>query len=124
MPPGTPSKTELAVLKLLWSRGRLSAREIHEAIEDAFGWSYSSTRKTLERMSEKELIAVETVHGLKVYEASVGKVHTLAGLAREFSDRVLELSGPLPVTAFTGSKLLNEAEMEELEALLNKDDSE
>ena len=48
-----PSITELTVLKALWKQQPLSAREIHQHIEDELGWSFSSTRKTLERMLDK-----------------------------------------------------------------------
>ncbi|MGL6159918.1 BlaI/MecI/CopY family transcriptional regulator [Microbulbifer sp.] len=117
-----PSASELAVLKALWQQSPLSAREIHQQVEEQLGWSYSSTRKTLDRMQDKGLLQAFEVHGLKVFEARAAKVATLAAYARDFAERVLEIKGPVPASFFAGSELLSEAELKELEALLTRGD--
>lgn len=115
-----PSENELCLLRAIWNSGRLSAREIHDATESLTGWSYSSTRKTLDRMQDKNLVSVSSVHGIKVYEAQQGKLNTLAGLIRDFSRNILDSDTPLPAAAFVGSKLITEDEIAELEALLKQ----
>ncbi|MRV76189.1 BlaI/MecI/CopY family transcriptional regulator [Duganella sp. FT92W] len=114
----TPSVTELSLLKCLWKQQPLSAREIHERVEEELGWSYSSTRKTLERMLEKGMVAQQTLHGVQVYTAALDKVGTLAAFAHDFGKRVMEMDAPLPVNMFTGSKLVDQRELAELEQLL------
>ena len=114
-----PSISELTLLKSLWRQQPLSAREIHEQVADELGWSYSSTRKTLERMLDKGSVRQATLHGVQVYEAAVDKVDTLAAFAHDFGKRVMELDTPLPVAMFTGSKLVDDAELAQLEQLLN-----
>ena len=114
-----PSVTELTLLKCLWKQHPLSARELHDQVAPELGWSYSSTRKTLDRMLEKGMITVQAVHGMYVYAAALEKVATLAAFTRDFGHRVMELRGPLPVTMFTGSNLVNHAELAELEQLLH-----
>lgn len=113
-----PSNAELELLKCLWRDGTLSARELHERAGPALQWSYSSTRKTLERMCEKGLVSERQSHGLNLYRAAVGKLATLAALSEDFARRVLELDGPLPVQAFADSRLLSEDELDQLQALL------
>lgn len=119
----TPSNAELELLKCLWRSGASSARELHTAALPVLDWSYSSTRKTLERMVDKGLVAEGNEHGLNVYTARVGKVATLAALSADFARRVLEIEGPLPVQAFADSRLLSEGELQQLEALLRPDTS-
>jgi len=114
-----PSISELSLLKALWRQQPLSAREIHDAVVDELGWSYSSTRKTLERMFDKGMVRQELRHGVQVYEAVCGKVDTLAAFARDFGRRVMEIDTPLPVNMFTGSKLVDDNELARLEQLLN-----
>ncbi len=116
-----PSPTELTVLKRLWRTAPLSAREIHDGVQDALGWSYSSTRKTLERMEDKGLVAASEAHGLKVYRPAADKVSTLGRLMRDFAANVLELDAPMPVTAFSGSPLLDESDIEDLERFLESE---
>ncbi len=115
-----PSDYELKLLRPLWRHPRLSAREIHEASQGETQWSYSATRKTLDRMVEKGLVRIESVHGLNTYAAMQSKVETLAGLMTAFARDVLELDAPLPAAAFTGSRLIDADEVEALEALLAK----
>lgn len=114
-----PSISELSVLKTLWRQQPLSAREIHDRVAEELGWSYSSTRKTLERMLEKGSVSQETRHGVQVYVAVLEKVDTLAAFARDFGKRVMEMDTPLPVNMFTGSKLVDENELAQLEQLLH-----
>ncbi len=118
VPPPAPSNAELELLKCLWRNGSCSARELHTAVAPVLDWSYSSTRKTLERMVDKGLASERSAHGLNVYSAEVGKVATLAALSADFARRVLELDGALPVQAFADSRLLSETDLKQLEALL------
>jgi BlaI family penicillinase repressor len=113
-----PSISELSILKALWKQQPLSAREIHVEVEPELGWSYSSTRKTLERMLDKGSVSQHTRHGVQVYVAALEKVGTLAAFAHDFGKRVMEMDAPLPVNMFTGSKLVDEAELAQLELLL------
>jgi BlaI family penicillinase repressor len=113
-----PSVTELTLLKALWKAQPLSARELHERVADELGWSFSSTRKTLERMLEKQMLAQSMRHGVQVYLPALDKVTTLAAFARDFGTRVMEIATPLPVNMFTGSKLVDSAELAKLEQLL------
>ena len=114
-----PSVSELTLLKVLWKQQPLSSREIHDAAADELGWSFSSTRKTLDRMLEKQMIGMQVVHGINVYSAVLEKVGTLAAFARDFGRRVMELDAPLPVAMFTGSKLVDQQELTQLEQMLN-----
>lgn len=107
-------------MKALWRESPISARVLHVRVADELGWSYSSTRKTLERMLEKGMVGQETVAGIHVYHPLLEKVDTLAGFARDFSRRVMEMDAPLAAAMFTGSKLVDEKELERLDQLLNE----
>ncbi|MGB0897610.1 MAG: BlaI/MecI/CopY family transcriptional regulator [Psychrobium sp.] len=113
-----PTAPELEILKVLWLRQPCTARELHDEIEAQFHWSYSSTRKTLERMGEKELVNITSQGNKRIYTAQVDKVKTLASFAQDFAKRVFELDGPLPVAMFTDSKLIDDGEIADLEKLL------
>jgi predicted transcriptional regulator len=113
-----PSVSELTMLKALWKQQPLSAREVHEAVAAELEWSFSSTRKTLDRMLEKQMVAQHTAHGVNVYSALLEKVGTLAAFAHDFGRRVMEMDAPLPVTMFTGSKLVDQQELAQLEQML------
>ncbi len=110
--------TELPLMKALWSAGPQSAREVHEAVADRLGWAYTTTRTTLERMVEKELVSRGSSHGLYLYEAAVSRPVGLAGLVRRLAGRVLEVEPARVVSLFTDSLELSAEEVAELEALI------
>ncbi len=114
-----PSVSELTVLKALWKQQPLSAREIHDAVGDELAWSFSSTRKTLDRMLEKQMVGQQSAHGINVYSPVLEKVSTLAAFAHDFGRRVMEMDAPLPMTKFTGSKLVDQQELAQLEQMLH-----
>lgn len=118
-----PSPSELPLLKALWSKPQLSARELHDQVAVELGWSLSSTRKTLDRMIDKGLIAAHDQHGLRIYRASVDKISTLADMTRLFASAVFEIDGPLPASSFTGSKILSHEELEELQRFLDEENA-
>lgn len=113
-----PTAPELEILKLLWLKQPLTARELHDELESVLGWGYSSTRKTLERMGEKGFVACETLGNKNSYRALLDKMPTLAAFAQDFGRRVFEINGPLPVAMFANSKLVNADEIASLEKLL------
>ncbi len=117
-----PTKPELAILKLLWRGRDLNAREIHQDIKDEFGWSYSTVRTVLERMSDKGLISKTASEGVNIYAARVGKVTVLGKMIADFSKRVLELDAAPGAAFFSDSKLLSEDELQELEDVLRDEE--
>ena len=113
-----PTIPELEILKLLWNQQPRTARELHDEIQELFDWRYSSTRKTLERMGEKDFVTMAFKGNKKIYCARLDKIKTLAAFAQDFAKRIFEIDGPLPVAMFTDSRLIDESEITELEKLL------
>lgn len=121
--PANISNTELEILKVFWRDGQLSAREAHQRLGATLDWSPSTSRTMLERMRAKGLLSRREVHGMAVYAHVHPKVQILGGLMRRMS-ALLEVRGALPVAAFSGSELLDEADIAALEEALNAVDPE
>jgi predicted transcriptional regulator len=117
-----PTKPELAVLKLLWRKKSLTAREITDEVAPDFDWSYSTMRTVIERMCDKGLLRKKTSDGVNVYSAAIGKVALISRMILDFSDRVLELDAAPSAVMFADSKLLTEDEIKELEKILRAED--
>lgn len=121
-PLPNPSDREMDILKCFWRYGDLSARELQTRIAHQLNWNASTTRTVLERMRTKGLLSRRDVHGIAVYSHVHPKIEVLSGLMRRLS-AVLELDGTLPAAAFSGSQLLDAADIAELEAVLNPRDA-
>ncbi len=87
------NSTELALLKVLWTHGSRSAREVHDEIGLQLGWASSTTRTTLDRMAKKGILSKKAFHGVQLYAPMVSRAAGLFGLIREFADKVLD--GPV-----------------------------
>ena len=112
-----PTDAELDVLKAFWRDGPLSSREVQTRIADGLAWSSSTTRTVLERMRAKGLLTRREGHGVAVYAPAQPKVAVIGGLMQRLA-KLLEVDGPVPAAAFSGSQLLSEADIEALEAAL------
>jgi BlaI family transcriptional regulator, penicillinase repressor len=114
--------SELEIMKVLWTRGELSAREIHEQVSERLSWASSTTRTVLDRMVKKGLLSKRDSHGINLYAASVSKPGGLARLVRDFASSVLELDHSAIVPLFARSKVLTREELAELSRLLDQED--
>ncbi len=121
-PDTTPTDAELEVLKCFWRDGDLSSREVHDRVSIQMDWTPSTTRTVLERMRAKVLLSRRDVHGVAVYSQVRPKVEVLNLLMRRFS-ALLDMDGALPAAAFSGSQLLDAADIAELETLLNANET-
>lgn len=115
--PAAPSDAELDVLKCFWRDGDLSASEVRSRIAGDLGWTSSTTRTVLERMRAKGLLTRRDVHGMAVYSTAQPKVAVIGGLMRRLG-ALLDIDGPLPAAAFSGSQLLDADDIEALETAL------
>ena len=115
--PTAPSESELDVLKCFWRDGDLSAREVQSRIAADLGWTSSTTRTVLERMRGKGLLTRRDVHGMAVYSTAQPKVAVIGGLMKRLG-ALLDLDGPLPAAAFSGSQILDADDIADLEAAL------
>jgi predicted transcriptional regulator len=115
-----PSPSEFVILKHLWAHGAQSQGEIHKGVESELKWSRSSTRKTVDRMRDKNMLRVKDVHGIRVYAPQLKKIPTIAEMVRHFTQHVLGFTGPLPVSQLMKSDVLSDEELQELEHYLAK----
>lgn len=119
-----PNPTELEILKCLWTKAPLSAREIHDTVGPGQGWQISTTRTFILRMEKKGWLRREKVHGVTVFRAEIDKVNTLGALIKQLARNVLNVEGALPVNMFADSPLLSDDELDQLGEFINSSDAE
>lgn len=114
-----PNPSELALLKYLWSGSPRSAREIHEAVGPEQGWKPSTTRTVLLRMEGKGWVSRDDSGGYAVYTPELERVATLGAMVRHLARSVLDMDGALPAAMFADSPHLSDAELDELDNIIN-----
>jgi BlaI family penicillinase repressor len=118
------SRAEYDILRTLWKRGRLSVREVHDQLQETYGWAYTTTKTMMDRMVEKGLLNRESFHGVYLYKPMITRPAGLARMVQFFADRVLEMDVGSVVSLFARSKAITPEEIEELNKLLKQDNDE
>ena len=113
------SRAEFDILRVLWKKGRLSIREVHDALQETYNWAYSTTKTMMDRMVKKELLVREEFHRVFLYKSQISRPQGMAKWVEFLADRVLEMDQGAVVSLFARNKVLSPEEIDELIQLLN-----
>ncbi|MFV2071714.1 MAG: BlaI/MecI/CopY family transcriptional regulator [Thermoanaerobaculales bacterium] len=118
------SRAELDLIRILWSDGRLSARQVHNRLGEDYNWAYSTTRTMLDRMVAKGHLKREGFHGVNLFTPIISRPQGLARLVQDFAERVLEMDPSTVIALFANGSRLSPSELEELARLIEVADPE
>ena len=117
-----PTNGELAILGVLWRRGRSTVREVHEALrgerDEPVG--YTTILKLLQIMTEKKLVKRDTRSRTHVYSAAVSEATTRGHLLSDLVDRAFGGSSLALVVQALSSTRATSAELEQIRRLLDE----
>ena len=123
-PPQKPTASELEILRVLWTRGPSTVREVHDALNEKRAMGYTSVLKFLQIMTAKGTVRRNETQRAHVYEACLPAEQTKRQLAGDMLHRVFEGSASqLMMHALAGGKASRE-EIDELRRLLNQYESD
>jgi BlaI family penicillinase repressor len=115
-----PTASELEILRVLWTRGPSTVREVHEALSEKKPVGYTSILKLMQIMTEKGLVRRDEAQRAHVYEACEPAEKTKRQIAGDVLQRVFEGSArELMVHALAGRRT-TKAEIAELRRLLDE----
>jgi predicted transcriptional regulator len=113
-----PTDAELAILRVLWTRGPSTVRQVAEALGREAG--YTTVLKLLQIMTEKKLVRRDESARTHVYEAAHTEDQTQRHLVADLLNRVFDGSAAkLVVQALAASKTSPE-ELAEIRKLLDR----
>jgi predicted transcriptional regulator len=116
----TISPAEWEVMKALWERGPLAARDVYDALPSGHGWAIKTVKTLLSRLAAKGAVDYEQIGNTYLYRAAVNREQVTRREMRGFVDRVLGGS-PLPMLAhFIEGDDLSDEEVARLEALIKQ----
>jgi len=115
------SKSEYAVLQVLWKCEEQSVRELHDQLDN--DWAYSTTKTVMDRMVKKDLLSRRNLHGAFIYQAQVSRISGMAKIVRFFADKVLNLDYGTVVSMFAQSKSYTQEELEQLKDILEQQEA-
>ncbi|HXC00354.1 MAG TPA: BlaI/MecI/CopY family transcriptional regulator [Terriglobales bacterium] len=119
-PPQKPTASELEILRVLWSRGPSTVREVHDSLQEKRAMGYTSVLKFLQIMTAKGSVRRNETQRAHVYEACVPAEQTKRQLVGDVLQRVFEGSASqLMMHALAGRRASRE-EIDELRRLLDE----
>ncbi len=118
--PLKPTASELEILRVLWTHGPSTVREVHESLSEKKELGYTTVLKLLQIMTAKGTVRRNETQRAHVYEACLPAEQTKRQLAGDMLQRVFEGSASqLMMHALAGSKSSPE-EIKELRHLLDE----
>jgi BlaI family penicillinase repressor len=112
-----PTDAELAILRVLWSRGPSTVREVAEAMRHQ--GAYTTVLKTLQIMTDKGLVRRDAAERTHVYEAAASETSTQRQLVADLMQRVFEGSAAKLVLQALQAGKASPDELAEIRRLLD-----
>jgi len=113
-----PTASELAILQLLWTKGPLSVREVHTALEKEKPVVYTTTLKTMQVMMKNGMLTRSSEGRKHIYEAAIAQTDTQDKLLGSFLHRAFGGSAKKLVMRALGQHTPDADELEELKAYI------
>lgn len=129
--PPTLSPAEWEVMKTLWDRGQLAARDVFAALPadaegaPSRGWAYKTVKTLLSRLVAKGAIDYEQIGNSYLYRAAVDRDAMTRQEVGDVLDRLASPAAPRGVLSsvfaqFLGGAELSDDEIADLQALLDR----
>ena len=115
-----PTVAELELLRVLWERGPLTVREIHDGFSGNRGTGYTTTLKILQKMTDKGLVRRDETNRSHVYEPVAKAGETQRQLVRDLVHKAFGGSPAQLVLHALSEKKATPAELTEIRRLLDQ----
>jgi predicted transcriptional regulator len=113
-----PTDAELGILRVLWSRGPSTVRQVAEALGREAG--YTTVLKLLQIMTEKRLVVRDEASRTHVYQAAYTEDQTQKQLVSDLLDRAFGGSAAKLVLQALAANKTSPEELAEIRKLLDK----
>ena len=113
-----PTDAELAILRVLWTRGPSTVRDVFDALGGE--GAYTTVLKLLQIMTTKGLVRRDDAERTHVYEAAYSEEQTQKQLVSDLLDRVFDGSAAKLVLQALEARKASRAEIAEIRKLLDK----
>ncbi|HUJ14921.1 MAG TPA: BlaI/MecI/CopY family transcriptional regulator [Thermoanaerobaculia bacterium] len=118
--PPRPTDAELAILRVLWDRGRCTVRDVHDDLNRHTPTGYTTVLKLLQIMTEKGLVVRDETQRAHIYEVRYSEQKTQRQLLSDLVDRAFGgSSAKLVMQALSGRKA-NQEELNAIRDLLDR----
>jgi BlaI family penicillinase repressor len=113
-----PTEKELEILVILWEKGPVAVKEVHEALGGEETNGYTTILKLLQIMHEKGLVTRQKSGKLHLYKAVPSQENTRQLMLNKMIDKVFQGSAMQLVMSALGNKKSSKEELQEIKKYL------
>lgn len=114
-----PTDAELAILRVLWSRGASTVRQVHDVLLRDRPTAYTTALKMLQIMTEKGLVRRDESDRTHIYQARLTEEQTQRQLVKDLLDRAFGGSASKLVLQALATKRASAEELGEIRRLID-----
>ena len=115
-----PTEKELEILKVLWSKGPSTVRQVNEEINLEHKTGYTTTLKLMQIMLEKGLLVRDDSQFKHVYKPAVSAENTEKQIVGDMLEKVFSGSAERLVMRALSAKQISPKELKKIRQLLDK----
>jgi predicted transcriptional regulator len=118
--PLKPTEKELEILQILWEKGPVAVKDVHEQMGGEAANGYTTILKLLQIMHEKGLVTRQKSGKLHLYKAVPSQENTRQQIIDKMIDTVFQGSAMQLVMSALGNKKSTKADLKEIKKYLEK----
>ena len=115
-----PTKAELAILRVLWTEGPLSVRDVQAILDRSKPTGYTTVLKTMQIMADKGLVDRDDTVRPQIYRARYSEDRTQKQLLADIIQRVYGGSVKALVLHAIGTQKPSSEDLEKITKLLDR----
>jgi predicted transcriptional regulator len=115
-----PTDAELAILRVLWTRGPSTVRQVHESLVRERPSAYTTALKMLQIMTEKGLVERDESDRTHIYRARLSEEQTQQQLVGDLLDRAFGGSASKLVMQALATTRATPDELREIRQLIER----
>lgn len=115
-----PTDAELDILRVLWSQGPSTVRDVHSALEKQRAIGYTTVLKFMQIMAEKGLVERDERERAHVYKAALAEEQTQRQLVRHLVERAFGGSATNLVLQALATEHASAEEIRQVRAMLEE----
>ena len=115
-----PTDAELAILRVLWTTGPGTVRDVYAKLQDQRPVGYTTVLKLLQIMTDKGLVRRDESNRTHVYRAAAPEDHTQKQLVGDLLDRAFGGSARKLILHALSARKASPEELDEIRRLLDR----
>jgi BlaI family penicillinase repressor len=120
MKPGTLTRQELEIMKIVWELGSATVRDVYERLLERRKVAYTTVMTMMKILEQKKFLKKSQADRAYVYQPARPKNQVVRNMVQEFVDRVFNGSAQPLLLHLIKDHRLSEEEVAEIERLIRE----